>query len=147
MPDVNVLVHAVNSASPVHERAAGWLREALDSGDGLALAWVALLGFIRISTRPGVFAEPLSTDRALTVVQRWLQADAARVVHPGPRHAVVLGTLLRRSGTAGNLTTDAHLAALAMEHGAVIGTFDRDFARFDGLRVDRLIPDGPHRNA
>jgi toxin-antitoxin system PIN domain toxin len=141
LPDVNVLVHAVNRASPVHEKAIRWLREATETGGGLALAWVALLGFVRISTRPGIYAEPLSTDRALAIVDRWLTADAARVVHPGPRHAILLGHFLRRAGTAGNLTTDAHLAALAMEHGAVIGTFDRDFVRFDGLRVDRLTPE------
>lgn len=141
LPDVNVLVHAVNTASPVHQRASRWLRDAIESGEGLALAWVALLGFIRISTRPGVYAEPLPVERALSVVDHWMRADSALVVHPGPRHAFHLGRLLQRAGTAGNLTTDAHLAALAMEHGAVVGTFDRDFIRFDGVRVDRLPTD------
>ena len=141
LPDVNVLVHAVNVASPQHQSASRWLCDAIESGEGLALAWVSLLGFIRISTRPGIYAEPLSIERALGVVDHWMRANAARVVHPGPRHAFHLGRLLHRAGTAGNLTTDAHLAALALEHGAVVGTFDRDFTRFDGVRVDRLSPD------
>jgi uncharacterized protein len=138
LPDVNVLVHAVNLASPVHAGAHRWLCDAVDSGEGLALAWVALLGFVRITTRPGIFAEPLPTAGALALVDEWLQAPGARVVHPGPRHAVLLGRLLARAGTAGNLTTDAHLAALAQEHGAVVGTFDRDFGRCDDVRVDWL---------
>lgn len=138
LPDVNVLLHAVNAASPAHERAARWLREAVESGEGLALAWVSLLGFLRISTRPGVYAAPLPVDRALGVVDAWLQAPGARVVHPGPRHAALLGRMLLQAGTAGNLVTDVHLAALAQEHGAVVGTFDRDFRRFDGVRIDWL---------
>lgn len=138
LPDVNVLVHAVNRASSGHDRAQGWMTEAVESGEGLALAWVALLGFIRITTRPGIFAQPLPVDSALEQVDDWLQAPGSRVVHPGPRHAQLLGRLLSNAGTAGNLTTDAHLAALAQEHGAVLGTFDRDFSRFDAIRVDWL---------
>jgi toxin-antitoxin system PIN domain toxin len=138
LPDVNVLVHAVNLASPAHERSLRWLVDAIEQGEGLALSWVALLGFIRLSTRPGIFAQPLTVDRALRVVEHWMQADGVRIVHPGDRHTAILADLLRRAGTAGNLTTDAHLAALAIEHGATLGTFDRDFDRFENLRVDRM---------
>ncbi len=138
LPDVNVLVHAVNQGSPAHDAAARWLSDGVQSGEGLALAWVSLLGFLRITTRPGVYATPLPVDRALGIVDVWLQTPGSRVVHPGPRHAALLGRVLRQAGTAGNLTTDAHLAALAQEHGAVVGTFDRDFRRFEGVRVDWL---------
>jgi toxin-antitoxin system PIN domain toxin len=95
---------------------------------------VALLAFLRLSTRSGIFPAPLAIDDALEVIERWLGHPRAMVIHPGERHAQILGQLLREAGTAGNLTTDAHLAALAIEHGAMIVTFDRDFARFDGVR-------------
>jgi uncharacterized protein len=138
LPDVNVLVHAVNASAKEHAEASAWLRSALEEGPGLALAWVSMLGFLRLSTRPGIYAAPLPVPRALSIVDAWLQAPGAVVVQPGPRHAELLGALLRQAGTAGNLTTDAHLAALAQEHGAAIGTFDRDFQRFSGVRVEWL---------
>jgi hypothetical protein len=93
-----------------------------------------LLAFLRLSTRRGIFPNPLSIDDALRVIERWLGHPQAQVVHPGERHPEILGRLLRSAGTAGNLTTDAHLAALAIEHGATVLSFDRDFARFDGLQ-------------
>jgi uncharacterized protein len=138
LPDVNVLVHAVNTSARQHAEAVAWLTSALENGRGLALTWVSMLGFLRLSTRPGIFASPLPVPRALSILEAWIHAPGAMVVQPGPRHADLLGTLLRQTGTAGNLTTDAHLAALAMEHGATLGTFDRDFQRFSGLRVDWL---------
>ncbi len=141
LPDVNVLVHAVNDASAAQPRAAQWLAEGLDSPEGLALAWVVMLGFLRVTTRTGIFPRPLAAEQALQLLNRWLAHPGARVVHPGPRHAALLGRTLLRLGTAGHLATDAHIATLAQEHGATVGTFDRDFQRFDTLRVDWL---GPH---
>ncbi|MEP7283938.1 MAG: TA system VapC family ribonuclease toxin [Rubrivivax sp.] len=138
LPDVNLLVHAVNDVSAAQPLAARWLAEGFDSGDGVALAWVAMLGFLRVTTRPGIFPRPLAPDQALGLLNRWLAQPAARVVHPGPRHAAILGRYLLTGGPAGNLTTDAHLATLAHEHGATVGTFDRDFQRFDRIRVDWL---------
>lgn len=138
LPDVNVLVNSVNVASPGHGRALDWLRGAVEEGHGLGLAWVALLGFVRVSTRPGIFSQPLPVEQALALMDRWLRTPGARILQPGPRHAELLGRLLRQCGTAGNLTTDAHLAALAIEHGAIVGTFDRDFRRFEGARFDAL---------
>ncbi len=138
LPDVNVLVHAVNDASAAQPRAAQWLAEGLASKEGLALAWVVMLGFLRVTTRPGIFARPLSPEQALQALSRWLSHPGARVVHPGPRHALVLGRTLLKLGAAGNLTTDAHIATLAQEHGATVGTYDRDFKRFDIVRVDWL---------
>jgi toxin-antitoxin system PIN domain toxin len=93
-----------------------------------------LLAFIRIGTNPSILPNPMSADEATGQVQAWLGAPAAVVAEPTARHASVLRGLLRQTGTAGNLTTDAHLAALAVEHGADIVSYDRDFARFPGVR-------------
>jgi uncharacterized protein len=138
LPDTNVLVYAVNVAAPQHRKAMAWLNGAFDSAPGVALSWVALVGFVRLTTRPGVLSRPLAVEDALRVMNHWLGAPGAQVVHPGPRHAGLLGRLLLAAGTAGNLTSDAHLAALALEHGATVGTFDRDFRRFAGLDVELL---------
>jgi toxin-antitoxin system PIN domain toxin len=138
LPDTNVLVYAVNVAAPQHRKATAWLKSAFDSAPGVALSWMALVGFVRLTTRPGVLSRPLAVEDALTVMNHWLGTPGAQVVHPGPRHAMLLGRLLLAAGTAGNLTSDAHLAALALEHGATVGTFDRDFRRFAGLDVELL---------
>jgi toxin-antitoxin system PIN domain toxin len=110
------------------------LRQGFDNPRGVAFAWTALLAFLRPSTRRGIFPRPLSVENALLVTEYWLGHPQAQVVHPGERHAETLGRLLKSAGTAGNLTTDAHLAALAIEHGATVLSFDRDFARFEGVR-------------
>ena len=138
LPDVNVLVHASNPASAQHAVARDWVTEAGNARTALALPWVVLLGFIRLSTRAGIYPKPLSAGQAMAAVGHWLAAPAAVVIHPGPPHADLLAGLLGRAGTAGNLTTDAHIAALALEHGATVVSFDRDFARFDGLLFKHL---------
>jgi toxin-antitoxin system PIN domain toxin len=134
LPDANALLHAVNRASDQHEAALAALRQGFDDPRGVAFAWTALLAFLRLSTRRGIFPAPLPAEDALRVIEHWLGHPRAQVAHPGDRHAEILGRLLRSAGTAGNLTTDAHLAALAIEHGATIVSFDRDFARFEGVR-------------
>ncbi|MGD9880180.1 MAG: type II toxin-antitoxin system VapC family toxin [Reyranella sp.] len=133
LPDVNTLLYAVNSSSEQHGAALRALRQGFEGPRGVAFAWTALLAFLRLSTRRGIFPRPLSADDALRVIMHWLGHPQALVVHPGEQHAKILGRLLRSAGTAGNLTTDAHLAALAIEHGATIISFDRDFARFAGV--------------
>jgi len=138
LPDTNVLLYAVNKGAPQHEAARGWLASAFDAPLGVALAWGALIGFIKLSTRSGILARPLAVDSALLVISEWIDAPYARIVNPTERHASILRSLLRAAGTAGNLTNDAHLAALAIEHGATLGSFDRDFARFEGLTFERL---------
>jgi len=138
IPDVNVLIHVADRGAAQHERAVRWLADAFDRPAGVGFAWVALLGFIRITTRPGVFTRPLPVASALTMVDHWLAQPGAQIVHPGPRHAALLGRFLLTAGTGGNLTTDAHFAALAVEHGATIGSFDRDFQRFVGVDLDWL---------
>lgn len=132
--DANVLLYAVDEASPHHEQSLSWLDDALSGTEGVGLAWIALLAFIRIATSALIFQTPLDTDSATEQLETWLGAPAAVVVQPTPRHATILRGLLRDTGTAGNLTTDAHLAALAIEHRADIVSYDRDFARFPGVR-------------
>lgn len=138
LPDVNVLLYAANADSPRYAVALEWLETALASPRGVAFAWVALIGFVRISTKSGIVARPITVELALRFVRTWLSQPNARIVHPAERHEALLGQLLLGAGTAGNLTTDAHLAALAIEHGATLASFDRDFARFDGLNFERL---------
>lgn len=132
--DANVLLYAVNSRAAQHERARDWLDASLAGAEAVGLAWVALLAFVRISTNPSIFPVPMTSHDAAAQVEAWLGAPAAVVAHPTARHAGVIGGLLRESGSAGNLTTDAHLAALAIEHNAEIVSYDRDFARFSGVR-------------
>jgi uncharacterized protein len=133
--DTNVLLYAVDDTSPQHDAARTWLETALSETETTAFAWNALLGFLRLATNPRVFSSPLSAEEALEIVADWLAQPATTVLHPTRRHAAVLGDLLRPLGTAGNLTSDAHLAALAIEHGAVVCSTDGDFTRFAGVEV------------
>ncbi|MGH9172465.1 MAG: TA system VapC family ribonuclease toxin [Acidimicrobiales bacterium] len=132
--DANVLLYAVNRADPKHEAALAWLDEALSGGSTVGFASLVLLAFLRLSTKPGLFPSPLSASAAVETVRAWTEQPAAVFVHPTPRHLDVLGGLLAGAGTGGNLTSDAHLAALALEHDASVVTFDADFGRFAGVR-------------
>ena len=142
LPDVNTLLFAVNSASDQHRAALKALQDGYATPRGVAFAWIALLAFLRLSTRGGIFPAPLSVEDALRVIEHWLDHPNAQVVHPGERHAEVLRRLLLAAGTACNLTTDAHLAALAIEHDATIASFDRDFARFAEVKWTIPTVDG-----
>ncbi|HEU0103317.1 MAG TPA: type II toxin-antitoxin system VapC family toxin [Mycobacteriales bacterium] len=137
--DLNLLIYAVDTSSPRHEQARPWLEAVLSGRETVALPWVVLLGFLRLSTRSAVFASPLTADEALDVVEGWLDQPVVTIVHAGSRHLAVLRELLLAFGTAGNVVTDAHLAALAIEHGAELCSADADFSRFPGVRwVDPL---------
>jgi uncharacterized protein len=141
LPDVNILLSAVNSSSDQHAVALRAMREGFDGPRGVAFGCTALLAFLRLSTRRGIFPRPLSVDDALEVIEHWLGHPRAQVVHPGEQHTAILGKLLRSVSTAGDLTMDAHLAALAIEHGATVISFDRDFARFEGVQWMRPAAD------
>jgi len=133
--DVNVLLYAVNSRMPQHTSAREWMEEALSGSEAVGFAWIVLLAFVRLATRPAIFPTPLEPGTALDLIDDWLAARPARVVHPTLRHATLLRGLLESAGTAGNLVSDAHLAALAIEYGARICSFDRDFLRFRGVKA------------
>lgn len=134
LTDANLLLYAVDTASPRHHVARRWLEVQLSGSETFAFSWVGLLAFLRVSTNPRVFNAPLEPSAAFDIVDSWLAQPPSTIVHPTDRHAVVLRELLGPLGTAGNLTTDAHLAALAIEHGAELCSSDSDFSRFQGLR-------------
>lgn len=134
LPDVNLLVHAYNLQSPVHAAARAWWEDLLNGTRPVGLAWVGILGFIRVTTSRQVLAHPLPASEACDHVRGWLDQPYVSVLHPGDRHAGILFGLFDSLGTAANLTTDAHLAALAIEHQADMHSTDSDFARFSGLR-------------
>ena len=137
LPDVNVLLHAVNSGAPQHAVARDALRDAYVKGP-VAMTWPALLGFLRLSTRAGILPRPLDIGTALDIVQRWLGHASTVLALPTQQHAALLSRLLVGAGQGGPLVSDAHLAALAIEHRATLLSFDRDFERFAGLKLQRL---------
>ena len=134
LPDVNLLLYAVDRRSPQHRAARTWLESTLSGGESVALAWVVILAFLRIATRPGWSVQPITVDAAFSIVDGWLNHPSVSIAHPGPEHARILQELLTDAGAGGDLTTDAHLAALAVEHDAELASADHDFARFAGLR-------------
>jgi toxin-antitoxin system PIN domain toxin len=139
--DANLLLYARNSSDPRHASARSFLEQALNGPRRVGLPWQSLTAFLRIATHPRVFPTPLSAGAASDQVEQWLAAPAAWVPTPGEGHAEVLLGLLRGLRLAGPLVSDAHLAALALEHGTGIWTTDSDFARFPGLRCeDPLSP-------
>lgn len=134
VPDINLLIHAYNQESPLQPAAQEWLEETMNDPAPVGLPWVVALGFIRISTHRKILDNPLPVERALEIVRSWLNQPQVMILHPGERHDQILFDHLQRLGTAGNLTTDAHLAALAIEHQAILCSTDADFSRFSGLR-------------
>jgi toxin-antitoxin system PIN domain toxin len=139
LPDVNLLLYAYDEESAFQAEARAWLESTLSGTEPVGFAWAVLVGFARISTSPTIYATPLTAVEALDLIDEWLAQPIATVVHPTERHSTVLRGLLEPLGTAGNLVSDAHLAVLAIEHGAELYSRDNDFARFDSLRwVDPL---------
>jgi len=136
--DANVLIYAIDADSPHHPSARRWLEDALSGTTSVGLAWVVILAFLRLTTRPGILKKPLPPERAMTYVDGWLAQPYVRAVTPGEGHWTILRKLLRDSGMAGNLTSDAHLAAVALELGASICSTDGDFERFPG--IERVNP-------
>jgi uncharacterized protein len=132
--DANLLIYAVNKDAPLNRKAKSWLESVLSGQETVGFSWTVLLAFLRLTTRPGLFRRPLPVDTAFDLVASWLGQTSATIVHPGPRHLPVLRELLLPLGAGGNLTSDAHLAALAIECGAELCSSDADFARFPGLK-------------
>ena len=139
--DTNVLIYAYVPSLDDHAAAKRWFEETLTADESVGLAWVSVHGFIRVVTNPRIFRVPLLLDRAVAVVDEWFQQQSVEVVLPTPRHWSTLREMLTVGQASGALTTDAHLAALAIEHGARLYTTDRDFSRFPGVRVVNPLTD------
>jgi hypothetical protein len=133
--DANLLIYAHNTFAQQHERAKQWLLAALDSGEAIGLSWVTLLAFLRITTSTRSFIDPMSLEEAGGIVAAWLAHPGVSILQPTERHWTILSRLIADGQARGPLVMDAHLAALAMEHGATLCTTDRDFTRFQGLRL------------
>lgn len=134
IPDVNLLLYAIIDAFPQHEPTRSWWEETMNSNELIGLTDPAIFGFLRIGTNPRLLKPPLPIGAATRVVEGWLAEPNVRWAVPGPHHHALALKFLRSVGTAGNLTTDAQLAAIAVENEATIYSTDSDFARFDGVR-------------
>ena len=133
--DANLLLYAYDSESPHHAPARRWLAAELSSGRPVRLALVTLLAFVRIATDPRVFTHPLAPVEACALVESWLDQPNVRLLQPGSRTWQLLGRICETGQAKGAMVMDAHLATLALEHGACIATTDRDFTRFPGIEV------------
>jgi toxin-antitoxin system PIN domain toxin len=134
IPDVNLLLYAVVTGFPLHSAAREWWETCLNGSRSVGIAAPAIFGFLRIATNPRVLTDPMSITDATDEVRRWLRQPHAHLVVPGSRHLDLAFPALVAAGTGGNLTTDAQLAALAIENNAELHSNDSDFARFEGLR-------------
>jgi hypothetical protein len=133
--DVNVLIYAVAADLPQHSRVRPWLDRALSGTARVGLPWHSLVGFWRITTNPRAFEHPLSATEAWAQTEEWLDRPAAYIPVPGDRHRQILSIIASDNRPIGNLVPDAHLAALALEHGLTLATTDAGFARFSGLKT------------
>jgi toxin-antitoxin system PIN domain toxin len=137
--DANLLVYAANRAAPEHAVARGWLDSRLGGIVRVGLPWPSILGFVRVVTNPAILRRPVGPAEAWGQIEDWLAADAAWIPLPTPRHGEVLGELLRARYMTSRLVPDAHLAALAMEHGLTLCSTDGDFAKFRGLKWENPL--------
>lgn len=131
--DANVLLYAVNADARHHARSVRWLDAALSGAATVGFSWVVLLAFVRLATKAGLFPSPLDVGEAMDRVDRWLAAGPAVTLDPTPDHARIVRSLLEDVGAGGNLVSDAHLAALSIEHRGVVVSYDNDFSRFAGV--------------
>ncbi|MCC6389438.1 MAG: type II toxin-antitoxin system VapC family toxin [Bryobacterales bacterium] len=132
--NVNLLLYAVNQDAPDHRKAKAWLESAISGTETVGLPWIVLLAFLRLTTRTGLFQKPLTVGTAFDLVDAWLRQPSVTVPDPTARHLQTMRDLISPLGAGGNLTSDAHLAALAIEHGAELCSTDNDFGRFNRLR-------------
>ena len=139
LPDIHLLVYAVAETSHFHEQSRQWWDRLLSSTGSVGLCYPTILGFIRLTTSRRIFESPLSIGTAVNHVEHWLEQPNARLLVPTTRHWPLLAMLLRSAGTGANLTTGAHLAALAIEHGCTLHSNDGEFERFEGLRWENPL--------
>ena len=133
--DANLLLYAYDPSTAQHDACRRWIEEAFSKPEPVLLPWISILAFVRLATNPRVWQHPLSVPEAVAIVDEWLALPHVSVPSPGERHWSILRALLPEAQCRGPLVTDAHLAALAIEHGATFCTNDRDFSRFPKLRL------------
>jgi toxin-antitoxin system PIN domain toxin len=133
--DANLLLYAYNVDAAGHAKAKVWLEGELSSPSLFCFSWQTITAFIRISTNHRAFPRPLSIGEAVTIVSSWLNRPQCRVLAETEQYWAIFAEVLAKEKAVGHLVMDAHLAALAVEHGATLATTDRDFARFSGLRI------------
>lgn len=139
--DANLLVYAHVESLPRHAAALAWLDEQLNRPAQVGLPWPSLLGFVRLVANPRIFERPKSVAEAWQQVEEWLDCENVWIPQPTPRHPGILRRLLNAHAPKADLVPDAHLAALALEHGLTLYSTDGDFGRFPGLNwVDPLRP-------
>ena len=144
--DANLLIYAINENAPFHKEAKAWWEATLSGNKVVGIPWVVSLAFLRITTHPRIFPTPLAPEQAIAYIDEWLEHPVTKLVSPGEQHWYILRNLLLNAGMAGNLTTDAHIAALALEQGYTVFSADNDFKRFAGIRhVNPLVLDGLDR--
>lgn len=134
VPDINLLVFAYNEAALDHARAKAWWSALMNGVDPVGVPWAVSCGFIRLMTHPSVLVTPLDPGAAVRHVRSWLERPHVEPLDPGPRHLEIVERLVTKLGVAANLTTDAHIAAIAIERQCELHSNDADFSRFDGLR-------------
>ena len=133
-PDANLLLYAEDSLSSHHEQARVWWDDVLSGSDPVHLCWPVLNAFIRIATNARIHQRPLTSGEAMTRIQSWFEQPCVRVVGPSENHWALFQKQIRDSGAVGSLIPDAHLAALAIEHGSTLFSADKDFSKFSDLR-------------
>ena len=134
VPDINLLLYAYDNDAPKHEAARIWWENLLNGTEPVGIPWVVIVGFIRLITNPNVITPPATPAQAVGYVLGWLDCDHINLIEPGTRHLALLQQNLDAAGIGGNLVPDAHIAALALEHGAIVHSNDADFARFPGVQ-------------
>ncbi len=134
LPDLNLLIYAYNSEAPAHLRAKAWWESCLSEPRPVGLPWAVMIGYLRLMTSRSVRVEPFTAREAIGHIRSWLERPNVEIVEPGTRHLDLLDSLMRDAQAPGNLATDVHLAALAIEHRAELHSNDADFSRFPGLR-------------
>jgi len=134
IPDINLLVYAYNSDAPFHDQSKAWLEGCLSGRTPIGIPWVVMLGFVRIMSSSAVLTDPMEPVEAVEHARSWLARPQTQIVNPGPRHLAIFAELMHAARASGRLTTDAHLAALAVETQSELHSNDLDFARFPGLR-------------
>ncbi|HJP93832.1 MAG TPA: type II toxin-antitoxin system VapC family toxin [Pyrinomonadaceae bacterium] len=135
LTDANLLLYAYNVDAAQHDTSRRWLETQLSGSELFCFAWQTITAFLRISTNQRAFAAPFSIKTATTIVTEWLERPQAVLLTPGEKHWVIFQNLLEDEQATGPLVMDAHLAALALEHGAALASSDRDFSRFPGLKL------------